>query len=274
MASSTLPVALSLVFGDEGGYSNHPKDPGGPTKFGITHRTLAAARGVPSVSAAQVKALTKDEAAEIYRAGYWGAIRGDDLPRGLDYAALDFAVHSGPAQAVKELQRLVGVTADGIMGPQTLAAIARRDVRALIRAYCDARMAFLRRLKTWATFGRGWTIRVTGVDPKGQYARKPGVVGHALELAAGGTGAAPVQPPVPAGKANPAGTRATATAEGKGATVAGASALGAACAEAAQQLAPLSDALEVAKWIFLALTLAGIGFGLLATVRRIREGNA
>ena len=100
-----------------------------------------------------------------------------------------------------------------------------------------------------------------------QHARKMG-------LAAGGTGAAPPPPPVPTGKANPAGTRATATAEGKGATVAGAGALGAACTEAAQQIAPLSDALEVAKWIFLALTLAGIGFGLLATVRRIREGNA
>src|SRR5690606_23584631 len=143
--------------------------------------TLAAHRGVPSVTAAQVKALTLKEAEEIYRRSYWTQSGGDLLPVGLDYAAFDFGVNSGPARAVKSLQKVVGVTQDGIVGGQTVAAVERYPggVQALIRAYCDERMRFLRGLKTWGTFGRGWTRRVTGKDPAGKLKDELGVVGHA-----------------------------------------------------------------------------------------------
>lgn len=189
MARATLPTALKLMFGHEGDYSNVKTDSGGPTKYGVTHKTLAAHRGVPSVTADQVKALTIEEATEIYRTGYWAQSGGDLLPAGLDYMAFDFGVNSGPARAVKVLQRVVGVVEDGNAGPATLAAVEKYPggLRNLIVDYGDARMAFLKSLTNPKTGfpvnGRGWTIRVTGKDPKGQYAPTKGVVGNALALA-------------------------------------------------------------------------------------------
>ena len=200
----TLPRALTLMFGHEGGYVNAATDRGGPTKYGITHATLAAYRGVKSVTAAQVKELTLAEAESIYRQQYWIQSGGDVLPVGLDYAAFDFGVNSGPARAVKTLQQVVKVTADGKVGPKTLAAVRAYPggTVQLIRDYCAARMVFLRGLTNPKTGfpvnGRGWTIRVTGVDPKGQWASTPGVVGHAVQMA---MEAAPAKPaPKPAQK--------------------------------------------------------------------------
>ncbi len=188
MARQNLGPSLKLLFGDEGGYSNSKTDSGGPTKYGITHKTLAAYRGVKSVTAQQVKDMTIEEAEEIYRRSYWLQSGGDLLLSGLDYAAFDFGVNSGPARAVKTLQAVVGVAQDGIVGMQTVAAVKayRGGVEKLIRDYCDRRMAFLRSLggKTgFSANGRGWTIRVTGIDPKGQWKSTPGVVGNALAMA-------------------------------------------------------------------------------------------
>lgn len=190
MARETLPIALRLMFGDEGGYSNRKSDRGGPTKYGITHRTLAAHLGVPSVSAERVRNLTLAEAEVIYRKSYWVQSGGDVLPKGLDYAAFDFGVNSGPNRAVKYLQRVVGVKQDGWIGEQTMKAVNAYPggIRSLIMDYCEARMAFLRSIKGPTGFsanGRGWTIRVTGKDPKGQWPARPGVIGHALAMVDG-----------------------------------------------------------------------------------------
>lgn len=193
----TLPIALRLCFGAEGGYSNAKSDSGNylngrlvGTKYGVTGKTLAAHLGKPSVSAERVQALTLAEAETIYRKSYWTQSGGDVLPKGLDYAAFDFGVNSGPNRAVKVLQDVVGVKADGWIGEQTLAAV--RDypggVSALIIAYCASRMAFLKRLKGktgWPANGRGWTIRVTGKDPLGKWKAQEGVIGHALKMAGG-----------------------------------------------------------------------------------------
>lgn len=162
MTASNFERALSLVLVHEGGYVDHPSDPGGATNLGITIGTLKAWRGKP-VSKADVKALTKAEAGLIYRRNYWDQVRGDELPTGLDYAVFDFAVNSGVSRAVKYLQASLGVAQDGKLGPVTLTEATRSDTAEVIDDLCDRRLAYLKRLKTWPTFGKGWTRRVSGV---------------------------------------------------------------------------------------------------------------
>jgi len=159
-------TALRLVLVHEGGYVDHPLDPGGATNLGITRRTLAAWRGIKAwrkLPKSEVRALTRREAGKIYRARYWDGVLGDKLPSGVDYAVFDYAVNSGVARAAKTLQRVTGAKADGIIGPMTLAAVARHHPKTIIRRLIARRRSFLQRLRTWKTFGRGWTARVNGV---------------------------------------------------------------------------------------------------------------
>src|SRR5690554_3967496 len=146
MAAFTTQIQ-NWILASEGGYVDHPSDPGGATNLGITHRTLAAWRGKP-VTKQDVRNLTRAEALEIYKAQYWRTSGADRMPAGLDYAVFDYAVNSGPARAVKDLQRVLGVGVDGVVGAQTLAAIAARKAADLIRALCDRRRAFVRALNT------------------------------------------------------------------------------------------------------------------------------
>jgi len=146
----------------EGGYVDHPRDPGGATNMGITHITLAAWRG-RRVTKAEVRALTKAEAKEIYRARYWDKVRGDDLPPGFDLVAFDGAVNSGPRRGAEWLQKALGVTPDGVIGPKTIAAAQAADPAMTINVAMDIRLSFLKRLNTWNTFGKGWGNRVADI---------------------------------------------------------------------------------------------------------------
>lgn len=160
---SSFDAVLSHEFKEEGGYVDHPSDPGGATNMGITHKTLANWRKVSpwwKLDKSEVKNLARSEAAEIYRAKYWDLIRGDKLPAGVDLAVMDFAVNSGPARAAKALQRIVKAKVDGLIGPETLGLLAEYDEASVINTLCDDRMAFLQKLSTWSTFGKGWTARV------------------------------------------------------------------------------------------------------------------
>lgn len=166
MARENFAASLEAVLKHEGGYVDHPADPGGATNMGITRKTLAGWRGVvpfTSLPKSAVKALGKTEAGQIYKARYWDVIRGDDLPAGLDYAVFDFAVNSGPARAAIYLQTIVGAAPDGKIGPLTLAAVAKHNPATIINDLCSQRLAFLERLSTWPTFGRGWSRRVSEV---------------------------------------------------------------------------------------------------------------
>lgn len=163
MAEQNFAEALKHVLRHEGGYADHPSDPGGATMMGITHLTLADWRGRP-VTKEEVRALSLKEASEIYRARYWNAIAGDALPAGLDLTLFDYAVNSGPKRAARTVQGMLGVTADGVIGPHTLAAIAEQDLAALIRDLCIARRNFLNHLPTAPVFGRGWMRRVAAVE--------------------------------------------------------------------------------------------------------------
>lgn len=163
MARDSFDRALALVLEQEGGFVDHPRDPGGATNLGITRATLARWRRRP-VSAADVKALTRAEAGAIYRGHFWDAIRADDLPAGLDIAAFDYAVNSGPAAAIRSLQKVLGLSADGRIGPATLAAARAAEPERTVRALTRERLRVLRSLPTWPVFGRGWTSRTTRVE--------------------------------------------------------------------------------------------------------------
>lgn len=154
---------LPHILKHEGGYVNHPKDPGGATNKGIIQRTYDSWRDRQGQPRQSVRNITDAEVAAIYRRDYWDAIKGDDLPAGVDYCVFDFAVNSGINRAAKYLQAAVGVAQDGAIGPATIAAAKAQDAAKLVNAICDRRMAFLRGLGTFATFGKGWTRRVTEV---------------------------------------------------------------------------------------------------------------
>lgn len=177
-----FPIALPWTLAHEGGWSNHPDDPGGATMRGITQRTFngfLARKGLPSRS---VRSITPDEIMEIYKFQYWDALRCDDLPPGLDYAVFDFGVNSGVARAAKFLQRVVGARQDSIVGEETISKSLQADPTFIIEKLCADRMAFLRRLKTWKTFGKGWTRRVIG-EFAGTQNDDTGVIDRAMLLA-------------------------------------------------------------------------------------------
>ena len=152
-------VALQHVLEDEGGFSNHPKDPGGATMKGVTLDTYRSYKKNQHLTAEDLKKITGEELRDIYRRRYWDAIRGDDLPSGVDYCVFDCAVNSGPGRAAKMLQEVVGVKPDGGIGPITLAAVKAIDPIELISKYADKRLQFWQSLSTFETFGKGWTRR-------------------------------------------------------------------------------------------------------------------
>lgn len=131
--------------------------------MGITFAVLQRWRGAP-ITKADVRNLTKAEAAAIYEANYWRPIRGDDLPLGVDLSTMDYGVNSGPSRSVKDLQRVVGVNVDGVVGPVTLAALGRADPRATVKAHCARRLSFVQGLKIWDAFGKGWSRRIATVE--------------------------------------------------------------------------------------------------------------
>jgi len=159
MASASYPACLNFTFKYEGGYVNHPNDPGGPTNFGITQNVLAGWRGMP-VSSTDVKKMSRKEAGDIYRANYWAAVRGDDLPAGVDLVVWDYGVNSGPTRAIKALQQALRIKADGFIGAATLDAARQADPHTLIIDICAQRQAFVRGLLTYKTFGKGWEARI------------------------------------------------------------------------------------------------------------------
>ncbi len=168
----------------EGGFVNHPKDPGGATNQGVTQRTYDAYRRRIGHATQSVRLIDNVERDTIYRVQYWDAIKGDDLPSGVDAAVYDFAVNSGPSRAAKYLQRIVGVKQDGVIGLQTLDAVARMDSTQVIGRLCVDRIAFLRGLSTWPTFGKGWTRRVMG-EIDGAQDGDTGIIDRATRLARG-----------------------------------------------------------------------------------------
>ena len=154
--------SLRRVLAHEGGYSNHPSDPGGATNWGIT---IADARMYwkRDATPADVRAMPRDVAKRIYKARYWDACRCDELPSGVDYAVFDFGVNSGVSRSIKYLERIANVPQDGKADDLLVRTVAHMDAKMVVAQLCNSRLAFLKGLKTWGTFGKGWGRRVQEV---------------------------------------------------------------------------------------------------------------
>ena len=156
---------LEMILHHEGGYVNHPKDPGGETNLGVTKRVYERWCMENDLNQKDMKDLEFDDVAPIYKKNYWDRVKGDELPWGLDLCVFDFGVNAGTGRAAKYLQGLVGATQDGAIGPGTLGKVAEylehNSVQTAIVEYQHRRQGYYEALKTFGTFGRGWTRRVS-----------------------------------------------------------------------------------------------------------------
>jgi lysozyme family protein len=150
----------------EGGFSHDPHDTGGATMRGVTQRVYDGWRDGEHLPRRPVSEIERAEWEAIYRRNYWDAVRASDLPAGVDLAAWDLAVNAGPVQAIKSLQRVLGVTVDGHIGAATMGAMGRRERTELIGAYVEERRRFHRALPTFWRFGTGWLRRCDGIEAK------------------------------------------------------------------------------------------------------------
>lgn len=170
-ADARFAECVAIVLKHEGGFVDHPDDPGGATNHGVSLR-YARSQGSMfdldrdgDVDRADILLVTPAKAAMVYRRWFWADVRGDELPAGLDLAVFDFAVNSGAGRAIRSLQRAVGAQPDGFIGPATMGAVrmAMPNRPAVIEAVCNDRLDFLRGLRTWPVFGRGWGRRVEDI---------------------------------------------------------------------------------------------------------------
>ena len=155
--------ALALVLKSEGGYVNNPRDPGGETNLGVTKKVWEA-WVKKSVSSDDMKSLTPTMVAPLYKAQYWDAVFGDDLPNGVDYLVFDFAVNAGPHTSRKLLQRALGVKDDGVIGSITMDKVRKADAKDLINKFSIAKENYYKSLSTFSIFGKGWMNRVATVQ--------------------------------------------------------------------------------------------------------------
>lgn len=160
-------ACLTEILHHEGGFVNHPRDPGGMTNLGVTKAVYEAWIGHP-VSEQIMRKLTPQLVTPLYKKKYWDVVRGDELPIGLDLCVFDFAVNAGPARAARYLQRMIGAASDGVLGPQTMSVLnqymaSKKELYAVLY-YQDMRRDYYKSLPAYGTFGRGWDRRVNEVE--------------------------------------------------------------------------------------------------------------
>lgn len=285
MTASNQAASNKLVWAHEGGYVDHPRDPGGPTNKGVTQAVYDAYRVNKGQVKRSVKLIQQAELSEIYDVQYWDAVKADKLPSGLDYAVYDYAVNSGASRAIKDLQRTLNsnasyfgvsgkLTVDGQNGNSTIAAAcaaAAIDEESIITAYCERRLSFLKSLKTWGDFGKGWTRRVMG-DKDGMNDGDSGVIDYAVAMARNDLTyplrtrdlptAVGAKPGEINAKGSEASTAALKTSQGLGSALAAAGAGGQTLIATAEQIKPhIGETLigRVALVGFIVLILTGVG---------------
>jgi lysozyme family protein len=169
MAKDNFKNCLSVILEHEGGYVDHPKDPGGATNMGITKQTYEDWFG-KVVTKDKIQNLTEADVTPIYKKNYWAGVLGDDLPKGLDLAVFDMCVNSGRHRATKFLQMMVGSKVDGWIGPNTISKtngyVEATGITNAINEYSKIRQEYYESLATFKTFGNGWTSRVKATQEK------------------------------------------------------------------------------------------------------------
>jgi lysozyme family protein len=163
--TSRFEVCLAETLKWEGGWFNHPRDPGGPTMKGVIQRVYDGWRDSQGLHRRSVREIEHHELLDIYRRNYWDQVRGDELPIGIDMAVFDFAVNSGPGRAAKYLQRVLKMNrVDGHIGPATIGAAGKADASDVVERLMADRRTFIRQIKHYDAFGRGWERRCNGVE--------------------------------------------------------------------------------------------------------------
>lgn len=207
----------------EGGYVNHPKDPGGATNLGVTQAVYDSYRKKRGQKTQTVKSITNAERDTIFRFQYWDPCQGDSLPIGLDLAVFDYAINSGVGRATRSLQKMIGAKEDGQLGYNTLKSVQLEydfNKVELIRLYCEDRFAFVKKLSTFSTFGKGWTRRIMGTKG-GVQATDNGIIDLATMMAMNETVPTITATDLTAGKANTTDVKIQSTAEGTASGTAG-----------------------------------------------------
>ena len=249
MTKSNFAPSLKRLLIHEGGKVDDPRDPGGRTNQGVTQRVYDMYRKTKRIPTRDVYDMDNAERDEIYRQRYWNVIKGDQLPAGIDYMVFDGSVNSGNVQSIKWVQRALGSyytgRVDGVMGESTLAAIEDHPNHdELVEAIAARRLAFLKALKHWPTYRKGWTARVAGVEATAQ-AWATGSTAPMSFYSAGGEAKALIED----GKPSP--SKAPGDMAASGGLVSGV------IAQASDQLMPLSNIDFVAQ-VMAALTIAGV----------------
>lgn len=253
--------AYARVLVYEGGKADNPADPGGRTYRGITQRTYDRKRISLRQTKRDVWLASDDEIRLIYKEDYWDRIGGDFLPAGVDFVLFDCAVNSGIAQSAKWAQRAAGAPVDGDFGPTTRQKIdENEDNDLLIADILSRRLAMMKSLKTWKSFGKGWSARVANVQKIGQ------------AWATGSVGPAPVNVSVEGGNAKALASDIKAPIVSVNAAQIAAATSGAAATvtEATDAIAPLADTFSWLKTAFVLLTVAGVGLAIFAKIAAAR----
>lgn len=250
--ANQFQMCLPHILQEEGGYANHPKDPGGATMNGVTQRVYDDYRSRKKKPRKPVREILPSERDEIYRNSYWKPIRGDELPLALALVVFDGAVNSGVGQSVKWLQRALGVRADGVLGPTTLDAAKNCMVPFVVSGILSRRLAFLKELDGWPTFGKGWAARLARVRKTAEvFMAKDITPSKPTNLIPNTHASNPAAPKAPVTDAKAAPSTAF------GDVSVGAGAVSAALAQAQEQLAPFTNIEFIAKFAA-AITVASI----------------
>ena len=163
--TGNFPACLEFVLKHEGGWADHPRDPGGATMKGVTMAVYQTYLG-RKVSKEELRNIPQEHLVDIYKSLYWDKAKCNDLADGVDLVVFDMAVNSGVSRSARILQRCVGAVADGVIGPRTIALVNGIPAKDIVIKFSDGRENFYKSLSTFDTFGKGWLRRTSECEIK------------------------------------------------------------------------------------------------------------